>query len=83
MKKNIVIGIILGSFLFSCNKNCPNIENETCQDQPPSSEVTCLASFETWFYNEDSNKCELKGYSGCHALGFATEQVCHSCKCIE
>jgi hypothetical protein len=66
-------------FIGACQKNCDNAL-ATCSERPPNNEA-CAAYFERWFYNAGTNQCELIGYSGCGAYGFATEAECQACLC--
>ncbi len=75
----IFYGIVL-LMVLSCGKNCVEPQNTACMDTPPTDEL-CEAYFNRWFYNNETEKCELIGYSGCNQYGFATEEECESCKC--
>lgn len=81
--KKILSSFLLPSLIIisisGCFKDCKD-EIPACADTVPTGEL-CQAFFQTWFYNADMKSCELKGYSGCEAAGFATEEECLSCKC--
>jgi hypothetical protein len=79
MKK--VFFILFVSMLgFSCSKkSCDSIPT-ACADQVPTG-MTCTAAFQSWIYNSDKRKCELKSYSGCNAVGFETKEACELCDC--
>lgn len=77
MKYLFLILIISGN--VSCQKECAS-NNPDCADVPPSNEA-CAAYFNRWFYNNATNKCEQKGYSGCSPYGFETLQECEECEC--
>ena len=47
---------------------------------PPQDEL-CQAYFERWFFDENSNTCQLIGYSGCSETGFASQEDCQQCLC--
>lgn len=73
-----VLAVALIGF-SSCSKKCDTASGP-CSDTVPSNEA-CQAYFTRWFYNAQTNTCELKGYSGCSQKGFATEADCNACKC--
>ena len=82
MKSNIIvilIGLFISLSLSNCKKECEP-KATTCSEAPPTNEL-CLAYFSRWFYNSNTNKCELIGYSGCSQKGFETEQECEACLC--
>ena len=81
MKKII---IFLSFFLFTmtaCDKDCVSTENSTCSESAPSQDITCLAYFESWFFDASTSSCTKIGYSGCDASGFETKEECEVCKC--
>lgn len=66
--------------LSACSKTVCLDPNDACNDTPPAGDV-CTAYFQTWFYNSNTNTCELIGYSGCGPKGFETEAACNNdCK---
>ena len=73
----IIVTVTTG--LFSCTKECEST-NPICKESPPTTEI-CLAVFERWFYNEETNSCEQKSYSGCSEYGFETKVECEECEC--
>lgn len=79
MKKTsfIILFIITLSWMACDDENCYPVE---CEIQPPTDEL-CLAYFENWFYNAETNACELIGYSGCESYGFETQAECETCIC--
>lgn len=77
--KKVIFGLAIFAGVYACKKDCNNI-NQTCKETPPKTEV-CTAYFERWFYNEQTNKCEKKAYSGCSEYGFETESECKECEC--
>ncbi|RQO32175.1 hypothetical protein DBR32_00745 [Taibaiella sp. KBW10] len=79
MKAYLTILAVLLIGLSSCSKKCKTAGG-ACNDTVPTNEA-CLAYFQRWFYNPQTNTCELKAYSGCSAKGFATEAECNTCKC--
>ena len=81
MKKIFLFVLIVLSFA-SCDKDCSNSEQAKCLETPPTDEA-CLAYFQTWFYNKNTNSCEQKSYSGCSPKGFPTKEECEACKCNE
>ncbi|HLU18293.1 MAG TPA: BPTI/Kunitz domain-containing protein [Edaphocola sp.] len=54
----------------------------SCLDRPLTNQA-CQAIFNRWFYNQQTNTCELISYTGCDASGFKTEEECMACKCHE
>ncbi len=84
MKKLLLFSVCLSvlSIFTACKDKevCESIDNPTCQETPPMDEE-CLAHFNTWFYDSDTNTCEQIAYSGCNAKGFETKAACESCKC--
>lgn len=80
MKPFVALSFLgLMSLNMACQKNCDN-KPALCSERPPNNEA-CAAFFERWFYNAGTNQCELIGYSGCSAYGFATEAECQACLC--
>lgn len=79
MRKLAALAILLLVTLSSCKDDCGS-KSPACSDTPPADQL-CQAYFERWFYNEATNSCEKKAYSGCSQAGFATEQECKACKC--
>ncbi|RQO32173.1 hypothetical protein DBR32_00735 [Taibaiella sp. KBW10] len=73
----ILACVLIG--LSACSKKCAT-EGAACEDTVPTNEL-CKAYFQRWFYNPQTNSCELKGYSGCSAKGFASEAACSTCAC--
>lgn len=84
MKKHYFILSLLAMISFaSCEKNESKTDNgknvaAACADVPPTNEA-CLAQFNRWFYNSNSNTCELVSYSGCSEKGFETQAECVKC----
>lgn len=75
--------IVIFSLLFctvSCTKDCTDSQQTKCSETPVTG-TTCAAYFESWFYNQGTNTCELIGYSGCSPVGFTTKEECESCDC--
>ena len=77
--KTPIYFFLLAIFFFACSDNCDPVLN-TCTDIPPTNEA-CLAYFERWFYNSETNECEQMGYSGCSEWGFESEEACQECQC--
>ena len=77
--KNILLAVIVTTSLISCTKECETT-NPVCLETPPTSEL-CLAHFERWFYNDQTNTCEKISYSGCSVKGFETKEECKECDC--
>lgn len=75
-----IIGLLALS-IVSCSKlsDCAAVDAK-CLDVPPNNEA-CAQAFQRWFYNSQSNTCELKAYSGCEAYGFESEAECNACEC--
>ena len=81
MKKLALLGAGLSLVFLSCKKEQHCGSNDSaCRDSPPIGEM-CTAAFSRWFYDENSNSCELIGYSGCSMRGFATQAACEQCAC--
>ena len=80
--KKIYLLLVIAFSLASCDKDCSNSELAKCLETPPTDEA-CLAFFQTWFYNKNTNSCEQIGYSGCSPKGFPTKDECEACKCNE
>jgi hypothetical protein len=80
--KKILFYAAIALSLASCDKDCNNSEQAKCLETPPTDEA-CLAYFQTWFYNKNTNSCEQIGYSGCSPKGFPTKEECEACKCNE
>ena len=78
MKKIIILSLLAFSILPGCKEDC--VQDAKCSEQPETG-GTCLAYFENWIYNPDSEECEFKGYSGCSPIGFDTEAECEKCDC--
>ena len=77
-----ILPILLLAFVIgSCSKK-HNTQQQpaACNDKPPTDEL-CTAVFQRWFYNSNTNTCELIGYSGCNLHGFATQSECEVCDC--
>jgi hypothetical protein len=79
MKKIIILALGLIS-ISSCKKDCTNSQQTKCSATPDTG-TTCAAYFESWFYNQGTNTCELMGYSGCSPIGFETKEACETCDC--
>lgn len=82
MKKLILFSVCLSVlFIFtSCKEECGSDSNPICTETVPTDEA-CLAFFERWFFDSNSNACQKVGYSGCSQKGFETKDECESCKC--
>jgi hypothetical protein len=76
---NLLLAATLTIGLISCSKECESV-NPICKETPPTQEL-CLAYFERWFYNEQTNNCEKISYSGCSIKGFETKIECQECGC--
>lgn len=80
MKKLLYLSSLLVIIsLVSCSKKCDSPKGKCAQTN--NVEDACLAHYQSWFYNEKSNKCELLAYSGCNPKGFETEAECNACLC--
>ena len=79
-KATLLFGFIFFS-LFSCNDNCVSSEIAGCNDSVPNQDVTCLAYFESWFYDASDQTCSKIGYSGCEESGFQSKEECEACQC--
>lgn len=51
-----------------------------CETRPPTHDP-CDGIFQEWFYNTETNTCELIEYSGCGGHGFDTQAECETCIC--
>ena len=77
MKKLFTVLLLASTTLVACKKDC-DVRNPACKDVTPTNEM-CNAYFQRWFYNAQTNQCQLIGYSGCSQKGFATQADCQSC----
>lgn len=78
--KRLLFILPITMFSIQCNKDCAE-KPTTCQEQPITNGTTCQAYWESWVYNDETNKCEYIGYSGCGPIGFETEKECEVCEC--
>ena len=81
MKQVIKLIIFAGLFTLACNEEeeCSSNSATRCQEVPESG--MCAAFFQNWFYDEQTNSCELIVYSGCDPRGFDSQTECETCKC--
>lgn len=77
--KKLILVTSLGILSYSCSEKCDPIL-DACSHIAPTDEA-CLAVFERWFYNSESNECEKIVYSGCSQWGFESEVACQDCLC--
>ncbi len=77
MKKILPLLLLSSLSLMACQKDC-DTRRPACKDVPPANEL-CTAFFSRWFYNAQSDQCQLIGYSGCSQKGFATQKECEGC----
>ncbi len=77
MKKLLAALLVASTTLVACKKDC-DVRNPACKDVPPANEL-CAAYFSRWFYNAQTNQCELISYSGCSKRGFDTRNDCEGC----
>ena len=75
MKKLLLYFGFSALLLVACDKT---VENSRCLERPPENEL-CLAYFERWFYDKESQSCEKVAYSGCSEKGFETKAECEDC----
>ncbi len=80
MKKLLLLSFVLLTSL-ACEDECENAP-EACTEVPATEEL-CDAYFMRWFYNSTTNACTEIGYSGCEQYGFATQEECEACVCVE
>ncbi len=83
MKKLMMLSACLSIFLLftACKKTCDTAElNPVCQETVPTEEL-CLAVFNGWFFDVETQSCAEIGYSGCSQKGFETKEDCETCKC--
>jgi len=65
------------------------LKDDPCDEAPtyakcsetPNTGTTCMAYWESWFYDESTGECEKKGYSGCEPVGFESKEECDKCDC--
>lgn len=82
MKKLLtLLSFFLIIFSACQNDDCLSTSDPACSESVPNQEVTCLAYFESWFYDEATSTCSKIGYSGCNASGFETKEACEACDC--
>jgi len=79
MKRYLFIGVLMLTF-SSCKRECMKNQEAACLEQAPDG-TTCMAYWESWVYNPETDNCEFKGYSGCSPIGFDTEAACEDCEC--
>jgi hypothetical protein len=79
MKKILIVLAFLSIGNFACKKDCEAVQKPGCTDVVP--DEACLAYFERWFFDPNTNSCKKVAYSGCSEYGFATEAECEECKC--
>lgn len=81
MKRYLYILSLSALGLSSCSKlsDCPAVDAK-CLDVPPTNEA-CQSSFRRWFYDAQTNTCEVKSYTGCADYGFKTQEECNACEC--
>ncbi|MBP6089667.1 MAG: hypothetical protein KA521_00310 [Crocinitomicaceae bacterium] len=78
--KQLIVFIFIVFSSVSCTKDCTDSQQTKCSATPETGTI-CAAYFESWFYNQGTNTCELIGYSGCSPVGFETKEECESCDC--
>jgi len=78
MKKLLLLSFIVVASL-ACEDECDN-QTAACNETVPLE--ACQAYFVRWFYDSNTNACEEIGYSGCEEYGFATQEECETCLCI-
>jgi len=83
MKKVLIFLSFFMLTMTACNKsNCELAEDPACSESAPSQDVvSCLAYFESWFYDASTSTCSKIGYSGCSPSGFQTKEECEACDC--
>lgn len=79
MKYTAVFILLVCTAFLSCNKDC-EVNKPACNETPPEGQ-TCMAYFERWFYDQDTESCTFKSYSGCSESGFASKEECRECEC--
>jgi hypothetical protein len=67
-------------FFGACVKEQKENKPEKCFETVPKDEA-CMAYFNRWFYNPQTNQCQEIGYSGCSSKGFSSQKECEQCKC--
>lgn len=80
MKHIVVISFCVVLGLFSCRKECSNVDIQKCNESYISNGF-CQAYYKRWFYANDINKCIEVEYIGYTARGFTTKQECEICLC--
>ena len=81
--KYLFLSLAIFSFAISA------CQDEPCKDAPsfakcserPDTGAVCQAYFQTWFYNQNTGKSSLVGYSGCEPKGFETKEESEKCAC--
>lgn len=70
----------LSNEIKDINNKCVKKSDNKClpysKVELPKGMVTCMAYWETFFYNPKTGTCEKKGYSGCSPSGFETMSEC-------
>lgn len=84
MKILPIYAFFISALMFSCTPIDACEESSkipACSDKPETEGETCLAYFESWFYDEEDGNCSKQGYSGCEPRGFETKEACEACDC--
>ena len=77
--KNQLFVICIVVITFSCSGNYKAVLDARA-DTTPTDEA-CLAYFERWFYDSETNECEQIAHSGCSEWGFESLEACQDCLC--
>jgi len=81
--KYLIISLVIFSFAISAcqNEPCKNAPSFAKCSEKPDTGTTCLAVFQSWFYDQNTGKSTLIGYSGCEQKGFETKEESEKCSC--
>lgn len=63
---------------FKTEEDCASAKC-ICQLRPEDTNtgpITCQAFWTTWFFNDESGKCDKFSYSGCNPIAFESERKC-------
>lgn len=72
--------VLVALSFASCHEDCDTPGSAKCSESPETG-TTCMAYFESWFYDESTGECEKIGYSGCEPVGFDNKVECDKCDC--
>lgn len=82
MKFVLSILIFVATLTTGCvYYQCHSSGHPYCEDYPPSGPTYCDIYQESWFFNPNTNHCQLVGYWDCYTYGFSNQYECEQCAC--